>query len=228
MNRNLLLALFFFTGFISYSQFFHNVGLKTGISLTNQTSENEGIHLNNEDGYEYRPGLSIGLSSEMFRKKHFSLISDLAYIQKGIKFEPGYTLDPNTGEFTPSKVDQTRYDFLNLNLMGKFRWEFGNIAPFVIAGPRLDFFLNYSKYNKSPYRSNTDYDPVIFGMTYGLGVDYSLSDFIIGFEAVHQPDFTNFSDFYTEIVGFGDFYYSSSKTKNKAFAFLISLRYQLP
>lgn len=218
MKRNLFLACLLLISAVSVAQIVDNIGIKTGLSLASQSTKTEGLpFVPSDERYSYNPGFSIYLTSDIFNSEYTGLTIDFGYIQKGV------ILDAVISDDVSSSRVVTDLDFLSLNFLGNLKLPLGDFQPYIIAGPRLDFFLNYNKYDQSPSASVFDYHPVMFGITYGVGTNYILSDFIIGLEVVHQPDFTNFNDFESDRV----LYTSSYKTKNKAFAFLLSVRYKL-
>lgn len=206
-------SLLLFTAISGKAQFFNNVGIKSGTSISNQhwNYKNSGLDYGNES----RTGLYLGLTTEILKGKYFSLMADLGYIQKGMQFEVELTSETNpegTGEF--ERVDN-RYDFIGFQPNVKLHLPTEKFQPYILVGPRIDFYLGYYGDEYMSYFELSDLASVTFGATYGLGVDYNLKDFIISLEGLHQPDFTSFFD--------GRWL----DAKNNAFAILLAVKYKL-
>lgn len=214
MNKNLFILALFFFSISSYAQVINTIGIKSGMAITNQNEELGGYRMNST----IRTGFYGGISLEMFKSRYFSFTTDLGYIQKGKKdqWEISTPDQPEgTGKF---KTMDHRFDFLTLTPAAKFRKSWGKFAPYIFAGPRLDYYLGY--------KSETDYSQLktndfIFGLSYGLGLEYTCHQLIFSLEGTHQPDFTRFVN-----------QNASDKTMdhtilNRAFLFTLGLKYKL-
>ena len=212
MKRNLFLSLLLVFSATSYSQIVNSFGIKSGIAITNQNWDYNIVNLSTEN--QYRTGLYLGITAEAFRSDYLSLQLDLGYIQKGMQFEVTSTTEQNPDGGPIISVDN-RYDFICFQPTAKLRLPTEKFQPYILVGPRIDFYLGYYGDEYLSYFEVSDLSSTTFGLSYGLGVDYNLDDFIISLEGQHQPDLTHFYE------GFW------LDAKNNAFAFLLSVKYNL-
>ena len=83
-----------------------------------------------------RIGLNIGIFAELLNNPIISIVTELNYIQKGMKEEVPVTTPSQpdgTGEFV---TWDTRIDYINLSAFGKLRLNLGIISPYLIAWTR--------------------------------------------------------------------------------------------
>lgn len=169
------------------AQFFKSIGVKSGVSISTQDYRFKSSDQSLET--EFRTGLYVGFQSEMMKKKYFSLLVDLGYIQKGWQEEIEKTSVENpegTGNYT---TYDHRYDILSFSPSVKFRMPLGNFAPYAFAGPRVDYLMGVQDdpalYYPSPRARTT-----AFGVSYGLALSYELAQLSFQLELQHQPDLT--------------------------------------
>ncbi len=211
----IIIALVFNMGI--RSQIIKDIGIKSGLSLSQQTWSAKSIDF--ERKKDYRMGLNFALNLEWFDNKYFTLITDIGYIQKGCKEEIMITSEssPETG---PLKTYDTRFDYIYFSPQIKVRKEFKRIIPYIFVGPRIDYQLSYkSDFNLSVIEN--DFEEIIFGLNYGLGIEYTIKKFGI------DVQFTNFYDF-TDIMNS----YSTPDSggliiRNNAYTVNIGIKYYL-
>ncbi len=188
MQKLIIAALFIFSTTYGQAQFLDNIGLKSGISIANQKWDYKTS--NTDLGNEWRTGLYIGISSEVLKREYFSLMVDLGYAQKGMQFDIELTSESNPDGNGIMKTIDNRYDFISFQPVAKFRLPAKHLQPYLLAGPRTDFYLGFTTNDEFGIELD-DVAPITLGASYGLGVDYTFSEFIITLEAQHQPDFTS-------------------------------------
>ncbi len=189
MNKVKLVLILALISTLAQGQFFHNVGIKYGVSIASQDWRIK--RWGSDIEKDYRTGLYAGISSEILRKNFFSIGLDLSYIQKGSQDE--WEL---TDEFNPEGTGETetlvnRYDFLTFSPTVKFRLPRKNLAPYIFAGPRLDY-LTGGESEDFFVRPESTKNSFILGASYGLGMVYKFEKLIFSIEVQHQPDLTPF------------------------------------
>ncbi len=163
------------------------LGLKAGISASNQSYEYSPVNLNvdrlRQAGFAAGVFFGQGLGPLM------SIRIGVDYIQKGSAIEflvtsPQYPL----GNGTQRLKDQIEYLSFNL-LATPSLLNLKVISPYVIAGPRVDVLLS----SESPVEimSNKNFESTVFGASIGVGVRVSAIATSLFVEAVYQPDFTD-------------------------------------
>ncbi len=183
----ILFVLFFMCGGFLQAQAIKSIAVKSGIIWATQKWDYKDIDLDYSS--EYRTGFHIGVSAEFLQHKYFSILTELGYTQKGYKIElpivnPGQP-EGNLG----TMVLKYRFSYVYLSPMFKIRKEFGGFVPYVFIGPRLDYQLDYPS-DLFHEGSAGQFNDFIFGMTYGLGLEYMFGSFGVGLIFQHQYDFT--------------------------------------
>ncbi len=112
-----------------------------------------------------------------------------------------------------------RFSYVYLSPMFKVRKEFGGFVPYVFIGPRLDYQLDYPS-DLFSKESATYFNDFIFGMTYGLGIEYMFGSFGVGLIFQNQYDFT--LAYHHELE---DGYISGLDIKNNAFILDLGLKF---
>jgi hypothetical protein len=168
-------------------QLIHGVGLKAGISLADQRYHFTPIDYT----LETRPltGPVVAVTMEMFRGKHFSFQPDLAFVTKGsktttqsvtVKHLEGNRIIENKGDLKVSK-----FHYLCLSPMARYRIELDGITPYAMLGPRVDVLLKYRTDSAYPLKEQ---NRVIPGLTGGIGVEFNLNALGMFIECQYQTD----------------------------------------
>lgn len=170
-----------------------------------------------------RLGINAGGFLEWFDTPLFSLLSEIAYVQKGMKEDIPITTEQypdGTGEFI-------NYDcgtnYLSFSLLPKVRYEVKELELHAVAGLRIDYSLSnfvrvdgrepISTYSKQHYQLLFDrFKKTQFGGTFGCGMQLkSLLPFSTGVEIRYSPNWQNsYSNAYMKI-------------KNNSFEFLLTI-----
>lgn len=158
------------SGVAMQAQIPKSIEVKPGISLTKQYFKGDSEQKNKDN--TYYPGLYVGVNVEFLQHKWMSILA-----------EGGFTMKSYT-----SGGEQS-LDYVYLSPMFKARKEFGSFIPYVFVGPRIDFLLRTKA--EREYGSKEYLNKSIFGLIYGLGLEYNFWPFgiVVGFH--QQYDFTN-------------------------------------
>ena len=187
--KRFFLALILVT-FISTSQaqFVRGYGIKLGTTVSNQDWEyvpSLNVTLNPDN----RLGLNIGFFAELLNNPILSIVTEVNYVQKGMKTDIEKTTVSNpdgTGEFI---TWDTRVDYINLSALGKIRVKLGIVSPYVIAGPKIDFEINkvFSLNEANSVEENFNKNRI--GFKVGIGAEINLMSLNLIFEFLYDADF---------------------------------------
>jgi len=221
MNRTpFLLLLVLATSTIVSSQPIKRYGAKIGVTSATWNWKTDGSTVR---GIDNRLGLAIGVSVEWFHTSIFSLLTELHFVQKGMKENIPITTEQypeGTGEFVKHNV---RLDYLSFEVLPKFRFDADIAELYTIAGFRLDMSLSNSVTveGREPLRTQSAqfYQSLVdrfkspqFGGTIGVGVQSdSLFPLPMGMEFRYSPDFQSA---YSESIW---------NIKNTSFEFLLTI-----
>jgi hypothetical protein len=150
-------------------QLIDGLGLKAGVSLSNQTIRFTPIEYTMETDPILEPAAALFL--EAFRGRSFSMQADFAYITRGNT--------TTTRSVTVNHLDQDRitenkgdpvtskFRYLSITPMIRARTELENIIPYALVGPRIDVHLSYSTDSDYPLEQ---INHLIVGLSFGIGV----------------------------------------------------------
>jgi|GEM_PF-1445855 len=144
-------------------------GIFGGLTSSNHDFDGENVM---EDGQKHRIGINAGAYAEWLDVPYFSLKSQLWYAEKGsaIEFmETTYEYPLGTGLVTKG----TRLSYLSCAVLGKMKMSFGLCTPYVLAGPRFDYLLDYEE-NLIFTALYREFEKSMYGLTFGAGVERSL------------------------------------------------------
>ena len=197
----------------SESQLIKEYGIKVGVATINQYwhySSSEFVNVNNSP----RQGVDAGIFVEWFNVPLISLLTEVHYIQNGksslINVSDGdiYTNLINYYSLFPS-------DYLSVPLLVKIRLEETILTPYILAGPRFDFYFNNRNDEFGIYALDGSRQ-VDIGGTFGIGVETSsILPIHLGAEFRYSP---NFRDNYPLL-------FSDISINNRALEFLLVLSY---
>lgn len=169
-------------------QIFSSTGLKTGMTISNQS-----IRFSPLDYYtmDTKPllGPGIGLFLETFKGERFSFQLDLAYLGKGSKTNiESISVDhlndnritANSGNLTKSK-----FYYYTCSPMLRYFSPAGNLNAYFLLGPRFDFLSTYKSDSKYPLESQNEF---ILGLTGAFGVEKELNKMNVFAEIQYQTD----------------------------------------
>jgi hypothetical protein len=188
--RRIIIAI----GFISClaaltaeAQFIRSMGIKAGITLANQQHQITPLDYTLETTPLVGPG--IGIFAEAFSGDRFSFQTDLAFITKGSKTTTrSVTVNHlDDDRIIANKGEQTasRFHYLSLSPMARFRFERDRLAPYALLGLRIDYLLKYSTDSDYPLEEQNSFIP---GVTGGIGLEYDMHGPALFLELQYQTD----------------------------------------
>lgn len=187
--KKFFLALIIFS-FISTSQaqIVRGYGFKLGTTIANQDWKyisSLNITLNPDN----RMGLNVGVFVELLNNPFLSIVTEVNYIQKGMKKDVEKTTVSNPDGTSEFITWDTRVDYINLSAFGKFRLNLGIVSPYVIAGPKIDFEINkvFSLNEANVVEKNFNKNRI--GFRVGIGTEINLISLNLLAEILYDADF---------------------------------------
>jgi len=182
----IVFSLVFFYAVYMEAQVVKSIAVTPGIVWANQ--EWEWLNIQSQTEYNYKTGLHLGVNTEFLQHKYISILAEAGYVEKGMRQTFELT-NPDSPEGTgETKTFKTTFKYAYISPMLKARFELGNIVPYIFIGPRADFYLSY--------KSDLNYDELkdklnktVFGMIYGLGIEYMFGPLGIALIYSQQLDF---------------------------------------
>lgn len=162
-------------------------GLKGGIALANQSHKITSIDYKLNTDPVMGPALALFV--ETFKGKRFSFQVDVGYLVKGsstttqsvtVNHLDNDRIIVNEGEAVSSK-----FAYLSVAPLARYRWDLENLSPYLLFGPRLDFLLNYKP--ESEYELDTQ-NLTLLGLSCGAGLEFKLQKLGVFAELQFQPD----------------------------------------
>ena len=162
-------------------------GLKAGVSLANQSIRYTPIDYTIDTDIVLGP--AVGLFYETFRGSNFSLQTDLLYNPKGSKTAVGLVtinhLENDRIEVIQGDLAISKFHYLSLSPMLRYRLEKGSKTIYAMLGPRLDYLLVYNTDSAYPLE---DQNESILGLTGALGMEMSFYMASVFAEIQYMPD----------------------------------------
>lgn len=198
----LVLTMLFTFQFHSSAQFLTGFGIKGGVTLSNQK-------------FDYKSGFDLDLKNitgfngsvfaEFLNSKTINLYAETGYDRRGYILnvirtdEFGNTI----GEYDVKNI--TNYIFASVGAKLKFPTKF--VTPYILLGPRLDFYLGYnvSSTNYPEFFSDNvvldDFKKIMFDLGAGVGIEFNrLLPYRIFIEANYYPGIiTSYSNQYLNV-----------------------------
>lgn len=168
-------------------------GLKGGFALANQSYKITSIDYKLDTDPVIGPALALFV--ETFKGQSFSLQVDVGYVVKGSSTTTqSVTVDHldndriivNEGEAVSSK-----FAYLTISPMARYRWDLENLTPYLLLGPRVDFLLNYK--SESEHELSTQ-NLTLLGLSCGAGLEFKLQKLGAFAELQFQPDLSPVSN----------------------------------
>lgn len=175
-------------GFVNVQgQFIKHFGLKTGVSIANQSYFFTPIETLLPTDALLRPGVVFFM--EAFEGHHVSMQMDIGYVPKGnrttaqsvtVKHLDNDNIVVNEGPLIISK-----FHYLTFSPMVRYRQDMEKVVCYTLLGPRVDYLLNYSTNSDFPLENQSE---ILIGLTGAFGVEYKLEKFNAFSEIQYQPD----------------------------------------
>lgn len=210
--KNTILIVLIFTALTAFAQENIGFGFKAGVTISSPTTEIASGYTNNNE-LNLKTGVSylFGGYIDLIKTENIIISPELYFNKKTTsleyKYSYGSTVSKTTGDFSA--------DYLVFGLEGKYFFNSKTYLPYLIAEPRLSFYLgdNIDNTNTTIPLSMQNYiseryKKIGFGLNAGIGIKFVKK--------------TNV-DFFLEALYCPDFYYSyddnAYKAKNTGFEF---------
>ena len=197
-----IVIIIFFTVSVCAGQLYKGLGIKVGVSSSNQdwnyTDNYADIEGSNVKGFYF------GIFVEGLNYDFFSSILEISYIQKG--FTTNFTktvVSPDLQGYIDLGSPTNKFEFISLAYLIKLKYENNIIVPYILFGPRIDFQISESiefDNHSDQFRHTT------WGYSIGIGFLYNrLEKIDILIEFLSSPDVSRLYD--TEFLEISKFSY---------------------
>jgi hypothetical protein len=184
------------------AQFYKGFGIKAGTSIANMdyTYPTTAIVDNEYRTRNNKIGLTIGIFKEINLIENLKAQICINYARKGNTLElkelDGFG-NPNGNTFN----NYRSFNFITVELYGKYNFLKSKINPYILAGLRMDFYIS-QVISSSAGNMQLEFltpDPVtnnkILGASIGAGIEFpATKDFSLFLEGTYNPDFTYITD----------------------------------
>lgn len=184
------------------AQYFTKLSCKTGETFSRQSATPK---IPEESVHEMKRGLSFTIEPTIitFGNKHqYDFSTDISYIQKGGFNHVFYHSYDDYGQLLSTGTGSYPITINYISISPLFKTNFWKIL-FMKAGPRLDVFTSFKQRKmvvpSVDPKTNKDFEPLTYGITYGLGVCLGKNRVKFISELVGQNDFSNSS--YSKLTG---------------------------
>lgn len=185
MKKKIIIILLIFSiSPVVNAQIIKSVGIKSGISLSDQSWKYSLYY------QLYSIKSSIGLydviTADFIIKKHWDIAADFGiYKSRGKSLnEEMHTHEVNN--FT------NKLSFLTFSPNLKLKTDFYHFTPYITIGPRMDYYLNdLSEVNVS---DKIVFKPLQIGFNAGIGLNYHINNIALIAEYQYLYNFTNIID----------------------------------
>jgi len=198
-------------------QIVQSIGIHSGLSYTNQVYYFKDSHGSLKK--DQRQGFYNGITLDFLKKKYFNITTDLGYCQKG-STENISIQNTTIPEGWGTVRADSRFDYLTFNTLLKIKAPPIPVAPYALAGFRLDYLLSYKTDLKYPPNEN-DFHKTIFGLTFGAGLEYKIKHIGINMEFHYHYDLTKLTNTPTSPTSPG------VTITNKANIIMVGIKYYL-
>ncbi len=168
-------------------QFIDGYGIKTGLSIANQSFRFTPIDQELPTDVLIGPGAFFFV--EAFKGQHFSLQVDLGVMFKGCK-STAQSITINHLDNDQIVVNEgpeftSAHQYFTFSPMARYQWDYSKISLYTMLGPRLDVLLNYASSSLYPLDEQKD---KILGLTGAFGLEYRWKKLQLFTEIQYQPD----------------------------------------
>ena len=151
----------------SQAQLIKSYGLKIGATISNQEWDYSTLPVDFDP--DSRWGINFGAYVEFLNIPYFSVVTELNYVQKGMKGEGPFTTTQNPDGSGEVVAGDTRIDYLDLSALGKLRINFGIISPYLVIGPKIDYEINQQNSIGLTNVFEEYFNEVMYGFKIGIG-----------------------------------------------------------
>lgn len=117
-----------------------------------------------------RGGFNAAIYAEWLNVPLISIVTQYEYAQRGVGSDV-----ITTGETGPEEIGRdkifSRDDYLSIPILVKISIPVQIIKPYILIGPRLDYFLGDKEDEPAFYRVYDEFSKTIIGGSFGIGLD---------------------------------------------------------
>jgi hypothetical protein len=130
---------------------------------------------------DYIPGLNFYLISDLYTKNIFTFGAEAGFIQKGYRLEM-LEINEFGDQVGDGHINYTT-NYISIGIPSKIKYNMGNINPYAVLSPRVDFYTGYKTSTKG-FTKTTDslitsiqnplleeFKNTILGFSAGAGVE---------------------------------------------------------
>ncbi|MFZ4398664.1 MAG: outer membrane protein [Bacteroidales bacterium] len=186
MKIKLLLFFIMICSGISYAQIVKNIGIKSGITFSNQYWEK--TQISTFFMFETSAAMYEAITLDFIDKQYWELSSDFGCYQSGVKTKLNPFINYNPPELHMTE-DKFKYGFISISPVIKFKIPVNSFTPYILLAPRMDYY-----YSALGDKVNNESDVIkpIWGFTVGEGVEYRKENISIFAEYQFMYCFNNF------------------------------------
>lgn len=186
MRKQALTILLTLTLLYSTGQVVESIGMKGGISFATQTWAYKSPDFTNK--MDYKTGLYSVLTADLFKSRYLCMTADLGFVQKGFQEEIPMTSEEFPEFISSYKTYKSTINYLTFSPKLSINYDFDKVMVYVFTGPRIDLQTSY----KTDYLTNnfSEFNKMVWGLTYGVGIEYRIKSIGILLEFAGYPDFT--------------------------------------
>ena len=186
MKKQALAILFALTVSYSTAQVVESIGLKGGLSFANQTWEFNSPDFTNKK--DFKIGMYSVLTANFFKSEYLCLTTDIGLVQKGFQEDVAITNEESPELITSYKTYKSTFNYFTFSPKLSVNYDFNKLITYVFVGPRIDIQTNY----KTDYPTNNfdEFNKIVWGVTYGGGIEYRIKSIGILLEFAGYPNFT--------------------------------------
>ena len=161
---------------LSYSQFISNVGVKAGVTFSNQEFKRQ----SGDDFWQWETihGYNGNIFTEVLSSKNYTTVFEAGYEQRGYGAE---IIETNEfGEELDRFVIKEITHYATFGLLAKLKIQSKSLSAYFSAGPKLDVYLGYTesvpsgkKWIEAPNPFLEDFKKINYSLTFGTGIELS-------------------------------------------------------
>lgn len=171
----LLFSLILFINSMSFSQIIKSIGIKSGLSISNQKWEHSQI--NNKKIIKLLAGNYNVITIDFIKKQNWDLAADFGFFQSCSKIDANPYLFYNSTIEYQGDIRQ-RFGFFTFSPILRLKTQIKSFTPYIQFGPRLDFYTSAFSNDNADYWKN-DINKTQYGFHIGEGVAYNFKNFSI-------------------------------------------------
>jgi hypothetical protein len=161
----LALALCALFASASSSQFLRSYGLKAAYTVADQPVTSSVISIDTKS----HAGFNAAVFAEWLDLSWFSVVTQLEYVQRGMEMEFVVTTAESPEGIGTRRV-AGRVNYLSLPILAKVEIPLGEVSPYVLAGPRLDYLISYRSDDGLFDALYKQFRKTLLGASFGAGL----------------------------------------------------------